>query len=100
MSQSAFLPTRREIVLLFGLLMLLLVLTQGNYLSLSSNYTSASLKKGSGNIDSLDRGVGVGGHTYPVPRFAWKDEGGVPETKLATHAPGESRMSGLPEHAL
>ncbi|THH05519.1 hypothetical protein EW145_g4737 [Phellinidium pouzarii] len=82
---SALVPTRRELVLLAGLLVFLLFITRSEYIP-TSNSVSHVLDGANENAShGVQNSVAVS-NTYPEPRLTWTDA--VPETKMLHHVPG------------
>ena len=81
---STFSPTRRELVLLTGLLVLLLFLTQSEYITTLKPQNvgiTREIQLHDGKHAFFSTGA------YPSPRFTWSNT--VPETDIVAHVPGE-----------
>lgn len=76
-----FVPTRRELVLLAGLLCALFFITQSQFLVTTEAYTSSLERKQQRVVETTSLG------TYPEQKLSWKDF--IPETKIVAHVPGE-----------
>ena len=80
-SQDTLFLTRREFILLGGLLFLLLFITNDEYVSQLESYVA--VKAGPEDTVVAD---GKGGR-YPDPLLNWTDS--VPETEIVAHSTGE-----------
>lgn len=90
-TSPTFLPTRRELFLVLSLLVILLFVSQSDYISSnSSSSLSRSLSSQSSLVLDHPKQYGLENGTYPDHRMTWKEEDALPETRLIQHAPGES----------
>ena len=84
---ATFVPTRREIVLLAALLVILLFVTNSD-IATKSAASLSEFSWGNGVQTELQTEVALV-DTYPVSRLTWTETEGVPETKILHHVPGK-----------
>ena len=80
-----FVPTRRELVLLAGLLCTLFFITQSEFFAANQILS----RKGRTDAQIVETSV-VTSHSYPEQKLTWTNS--IPETKVVAHVPGESYL--------